>query len=151
MMNPVFRGLIIYLFLMLMFRLSGKRTLAQTTPFEFVLLLIISEVTQQALVGEDFSITASLILISTLIGTDLFFSLIKQRFKKLEKIAEGVPLIILKDGKVLEKQIKKTRVQEDDILEAGRNLHGLERLDQMKYAVLEIDGSISIIPNEKQS
>jgi len=150
-MNPVYRGVIIYLFLMLMFRLSGKRTLAQTTPFEFVLLLIISEVTQQALVGEDFSITAALILISTLIGTDLFFSLIKQRFKKLEKITEGVPLIILKDGKVLEKQIKKTRVQEDDILEAGRNLHGLERLDQMKYAVLEIDGTISIIPNEKQS
>ena len=150
-MNPVFRGLIIYLFLMLMFRLSGKRTLAQTTPFEFVLLLIISEVTQQALVGEDFSITASLILISTLIATDLCFSLVKQRFKKLEKIAEGVPLIILKDGKVLEKQIKKTRIQEDDILEAGRNLHGLERLDQMKYAVLEIDGTISIIPKEKQS
>ncbi|HTF28245.1 MAG TPA: YetF domain-containing protein [Flavitalea sp.] len=150
-MNPVFRGLIIYLFLMLMFRLSGKRTLAQTTPFEFVLLLIISEVTQQALVGEDFSITASLILISTLIGTDLCFSLIKQRFKKLEKITEGVPLIILKDGKVLEKQIKKARVQEGDILEAGRNLHGLERLDQMKYAVLEIDGTISIIPKEKQS
>jgi len=150
-MNPVFRGLIIYLFLMLMFRLSGKRTLAQTTPFEFVLLLIISEVTQQALVGEDFSITASLILISTLIGTDLCFSLIKQRFKKLEKITEGVPLIILKDGKVLEKQIKKARVQEGDILEAGRNMHGLERLDQMKYAVLEIDGTISIIPKEKQS
>ena len=136
---------------MLMFRLSGKRTLAQTTPFEFVLLLIISEVTQQALVGEDFSITASLILISTLIGTDLCFSLIKQRFKKLEKITEGVPLIILKDGKVLEKQIKKARVQEGDILEAGRNMHGLERLDQMKYAVLEIDGTISIIPKEKQS
>ncbi|HTF27244.1 MAG TPA: YetF domain-containing protein, partial [Flavitalea sp.] len=99
----------------------------------------------------DFSITASLILISTLIGTDLCFSLIKQRFKKLEKITEGVPLIILKDGKVLEKQIKKARVQEGDILEAGRNMHGLERLDQMKYAVLEIDGTISIIPKEKQS
>lgn len=148
-MNPVFRGVIIYLFLMLVFRLSGKRTLAQTTPFELVLLLIISEVTQQALVGEDFSITTSLILIVTLIGSDLLFSFIKQQFKKLEKVTEGSPLIVVVNGKVLEKRMKKTRVSEDDILEAARNLHGLQRMEEIKYAVLEIDGSISIIPTEK--
>jgi uncharacterized membrane protein YcaP (DUF421 family) len=148
MMNPVIRGLIIYLFLMLVFRLSGKRTLAQTTPFEFVLLLIISEVTQQALVGEDYSITTSLILITTLIGVDLLFSLIKQKWKGFEEIAEGSPLIVAADGKLLKNRAGKSRVSEEDILEAARNLHGLERLDQIKYAVLELDGTISIIPNE---
>lgn len=75
---------------MIVFRLSGKRTLAQTTPFEFILLLIISEVTQQALVGEDYSITTSLILITTLIGTDLLFSMIKQRWHGFEKSNGGV-------------------------------------------------------------
>lgn len=149
MMNPVMRGVIIYLFLMLVFRLSGKRSLAQTTPFELVLLLIISEVTQQALVGEDYSITTSLILIATLIGTDLLFSKIKQRFKLFEKITEGRPLIVVKDGKMLENRMKRTRVSEEDIMEAARNSHGLQRMDEIKYAVLEIDGSISIIP-EKQ-
>ena len=147
-MNPVIRGIIIYLFLMLVFRLSGKHTLAQTTPFEFILLLIISEVTQQALVGEDYSITTSLILITTLIGTDLLFSMIKQNWRGFEKVTEGSPLIIVANGKMLENRAGKTRVSEEDVLEAARNLHGLERLEQIKYAVLELDGSISIIPKE---
>lgn len=148
-MNPVIRGIIIYLFLLLVFRLSGKRSLAQTTPFEFVLLLIISEVTQQALVGEDYSLTTSLILIVTLIGVDFLALMIKQRFKKVEEITEGSPLIVVLNGKALEKRMKKSCVSEADVLEAARNLHGLERMDQIKYAVLEIDGSISIIPREK--
>lgn len=151
MMNPVIRGLIIYLFLMLVFRLSGKRTLAQTTPFELVLLLIISEVTQQALVGEDYSITASLILITTLIGLDLLFSVIKQKWQGFEKVTEGSPLIVAADGKMLQNRAAKSRVSEEDVLEAARNLHGLERMDQIKYAVLELDGTISIIPKESNS
>ncbi len=149
-MNPVIRGVIVYLFLMLIFRLSGKRTLAETTPFEFVLLLIISEVTQQALVGEDYSITASLILILTLVGTDLLFSYIKTKFKKFEKVTEGVPLIIVAEGKPLKDRMAKSRVSEEDILEAARNLHGLERMEQIKYAVLEIDGTISVISKDDQ-
>lgn len=148
-MNPVIRGIVIYLFLMLIFRLSGKRTLASTTPFEFVLLLIISEVTQQALVGEDYSITASLVLILTLVGTDLFFSVIKSRFRMFEKVTEGTPVILVANGKPLKERMAKTRVSEEDVLEAARNLHGLGRMDQVKYAVLEIDGSISVIPVEK--
>jgi uncharacterized membrane protein YcaP (DUF421 family) len=136
---------------MIVFRLSGKRTLAETTPFELVLLLIISEVTQQALVGEDYSITTSLILITTLIGTDLFFSVIKQRWKGFEKVTEGSPLIIVADGKMLQNRARKSRVSEEDVLEAARNIHGLERLEQIKYAVLELDGTISIIPKEATS
>lgn len=133
---------------MVVFRLSGKRSLAETTPFEFILLLIISEVTQQALVGEDYSITTSLILITTLVGADLLFSLIKQRWKGFEKVTEGSPLIIVANGKMLANRAGKSRVSEEDVLEAARNLHGLERLEQIKYAVLELDGSISIIPKE---
>jgi uncharacterized membrane protein YcaP (DUF421 family) len=151
MMNPVIRGLIIYLFLMLVFRLSGKRTLAQTTPFEFILLLIISEVTQQALVGEDYSITTSLILITTLVGVDLLLSLIKQKWRGFEKVSDGSPLIVAANGKLLQNRANKSRVSEEDILEAARNLHGLERMEQIKYAVLELDGTISIIPMESES
>jgi uncharacterized membrane protein YcaP (DUF421 family) len=136
---------------MIVFRLSGKRSLAQTTPFEFILLLIISEVTQQALVGEDYSLTASIILITTLVGTDLLFSVIKQKWRGFEKVTEGSPLIIVANGKLLENRARKTRVSEEDVLEAARNMHGLERLEQIKYAVLELDGTISIIPKEAAS
>src|SRR5690348_17262275 len=106
-MNPVIRGLVIYLFLMFVFRLSGKRSLAQTTPFEFVLLLIISEVTQQALIGQDFSLTTSIILITTLIGADLLISLIKQKWKGFEKVSEGSPLIVAANGKFLPERARK--------------------------------------------
>ncbi len=72
-MEVVLRALIMYSFLMVIFRIGGQRTLAQITPFDFVLLLIVGEATQQALLGEDFSITNSLIVISTLITIDIIF------------------------------------------------------------------------------
>lgn len=145
-MNPIFRGVAVYLFLLLIFRLMGKRSLNETTTFDFVLLLIISEVTQQALVGEDFSITASALLITTLMGTDLLFTLIKDKFPMFGKITEGAPLVIVDNGKCLKKRMDKTKVDEEDIMHAARQSFGLERITDVKYAVLEKDGTISIIP-----
>ena len=150
-MNPVFRGLAIYLFLLLIFRIMGKRSLSETTTFEFILLLIISEVTQQALVGKDFSITGSAILIGTLMSMDLILSRLKDSFPFFGKVTEGMPLVIVDKGAPLTKRMHKSRVDEADVLEAARLHFGLERMDQIKYAVLEKDGSISIIPFEKKS
>jgi len=148
-MNPVFRGIIIYVFLLIIFRLMGKRTLNETTTFDLVLLLIISEVTQQALIGEDFSITASALLICTLMGMDLIFTLLRQKFSVFERIIEGAPLVIVDNGKPLKKRMSKTKVDEEDVLHAARLNFGLEKMDEIKYAVLEKDGSISIIPYAK--
>jgi len=150
-MNPVFRGLAIYLFLLLIFRIMGKRSLSETTTFEFILLLIISEVTQQALVGKDFSITGSAILIGTLMSMDLILSRLKDSFPFFGKVTEGMPLVIVDKGAPLTKRMQKSRVDEADVLEAARLHFGLERMDQIKYAVLEKDGSISIIPFEEKS
>jgi uncharacterized membrane protein YcaP (DUF421 family) len=148
-MNPVFRGAVIYIFLLLLFRIMGKRSLNETTTFDFVLLLIISEVTQQALVGEDFSLTASALLITTLMGLDMIFTFTKQKFPMFGRIVEGAPLVIVDHGKPLKKRMKKTQVDEEDILHAARHNQGLERMEEIKYAVLEKDGTISIIPFEK--
>jgi uncharacterized membrane protein YcaP (DUF421 family) len=145
-MNPVFRGLIIYTFLLVIFRISGRRSLSQTTTFEFVLLLIISEVTQPAMVGDDNSLVTSMLLIMTLVGADLLLSLLKVKSTRVDKATEGTPLIIVDKGKPLSERMKCCRVEEEDVLQAARATQGLERMDQIKYAVLEIDGSISIIP-----
>ena len=149
-MNIVARGLIIYLFLLLIFRLMGKRTLNETTTFDLVLLLIISEVTQEALVGEDYSITASAVLICTLMGADLLFTLVKGKWKLFGHITEGVPLVIVENGKPLKKRMDKAKVDEDDVLHAARINQGLEKMGDIKYAVLEKDGGISIIPYSKK-
>jgi len=149
-MNPVLRGAAVYIFLLIIFRIMGKRSLSDTTTFDFILLLIISEVTQQALVGEDNSITAAFILIVTLVSLDLSLSFLKDKFKPFGKFIEGPPLVVVDKGKPLKQRMKKSRVDNEDIMEAARLNFGLERMEQIKYAVLEKDGSISIIPYEQK-
>lgn len=149
-MDSVIRALVVYFFLLILFRISGKRTLAQTTNFELVLLLIISETTQQAMVDSDHSILNGFLLITTLVGTSIILSVLKRKFPILERWFDGLPLVLIKDGKVLQERMKKNRVDKEDILSAARELHGLERLEQIKHAVLERGGQISIIPVEKK-
>ena len=144
-MNPVIRATAIYFFVLLVFRIMGKRSLSQATTFDFVFLLIIGEATQQALLGDDFSITTSFIVISTLVSIELVLTWAKDRFKRFDHIAEGIPLLLVADGKLLDKNLKKAEVGVDDVLEAGRSTQGFERLDQIKYAVLEKNGEISIV------
>lgn len=145
-MESVLRGLAIYAFLLLIFRVSGKRSLAQTTTFDLVLLLIISEVTQQAMVDDDKSMTNGVLLILTLVGADILMSHLKLRSPRLDRVVDNTPVVILRDGKPIRERMTKERITEDDILQAARLDQGLERLDQIKYAVLEVSGEISIIP-----
>ncbi|HEY8520670.1 MAG TPA: YetF domain-containing protein [Gammaproteobacteria bacterium] len=146
-METVIRGIVVYAFLLLIFRVSGQRSLGQVTTFDFVLLLIIAETTQQALLGEDFSVTNAFLLIATLIALDIFLSLLKQRSERLDAWLEGLPLVIVERGKPLRERMAKARVDEADILSAARQTQGLERMDQIKYAVLERNGAISVIKN----
>jgi uncharacterized membrane protein YcaP (DUF421 family) len=150
-MNPIIRGTVVYFFLSLILRIGGRRSLAQITTFDLVLLLIIGETTQQALLGDDFSLTNAFLLIITLVGIDVSMSLWKQRSPRVEKMVDGVPLIVVEDGCPLKERLKKARVGEDDILTAARELQGLERMEQIKYAVLERSGGISIIPKSDSS
>jgi len=145
-MNPVVRGLVVYLFLLIVFRFMGKRTLNQTTTFDFVLLLIISEVTQQGLVGEDYSITTAVVLICTLMGVSLGLTLLKQLSGNLDDVLEGVPLVIVEQGKPLTRRMDKAKVSEEDVLHAARSIFGIQKMGDIRYAILEKDGSISIIP-----
>jgi uncharacterized membrane protein YcaP (DUF421 family) len=146
MMDAIIRALMIYAFLMLIFRLSGKRSLAQITTFDFILLLIIGEAIQQALLGDDFSLTNGFLVILTLVGADIGLSLLKQRFPPVERVIDGLPLVIVENGQPIEERLNKARVDEGDVLSAARRLQGLDRMDQIKYAVLERDGGITVIP-----
>jgi uncharacterized membrane protein YcaP (DUF421 family) len=147
-METVVRASAIYLFLLLLMRLTGKRTLSQLSTFDFLVLLIIGDATQQALLGQDYSITNSVIAISTLIAWEIGLSLLKERSLRIEKWLDGVPVVIVEAGKPIQAFLKKTRIDEYDILAAARESHGLERMDQIKFAVLERDGKISIIPRK---
>lgn len=147
-MDPVLRALSMYFFLFFVFRLVGRRTISEVTTFDFVLLLVIGEATQQALLGSDYSITNALIVIVTLIGMDLGLSIWKQYSPRLDRLIEGVPIVLVNNGEPIREHMNKERVSENDVLYAARRDHGLERMDQIKYAILERNGAISVIPKE---
>ena len=147
-MESVIRALLVYVFLLIVFRVSGKRTLSEASTFDLVLLLIISETTQEAMVDNDHSMTNAAILILTLVGSSIAMSLIKQKSPTAERWMEGVPLIVVKDGQLLRDAMNTERVDENDILEAARELQGLEDISQIKYAVVERGGQITIVPRK---
>lgn len=145
-MDSVLRAGAMYLVLLVVFRIVGKRTLAQITPFDMVLLLIIAESTQQALVGPDYSIVNAVLVIVTLVVIDIGLSRWRHHSRRVEKILDDMPVILVERGRPLQARLDRERVDASDILEAARLQQGLERMSQIKYAVLETNGEISIIP-----
>jgi uncharacterized membrane protein YcaP (DUF421 family) len=145
-MDAVVRAAVIYAVVWTIFRLTGRRTFAEMTSFDFILLLIVSESVQQGLLDDDFSLTNAALVVLTLVGIDLTLSIIKQYSKVADRLIDSLPIILLADGKPLHDRMQAERVDEHDLLEAAREHHGLERLDQVKFAVLERNGHISIVP-----
>ena len=147
-MESVFRGVGIYIVLLIIVRLSGRRTLAQMTPFDLVLLLIIAETTQQALLGDDFSIVNSVVLIITLFLTDIALNAFKTKAPRLARWMDGAPTVLIASAKPDWHALRQSRVSIEEILEAGREQHGLQRLEQINFAILEAGGKITIIPRD---
>ncbi|MDH1265218.1 YetF domain-containing protein [Pseudomonas sp. GD03944] len=145
-MDAVLRAAVLYVALLLIFKVAGRQSLSELTLFDFVLLLIIGEASQQALLGEDFSLTNSILVVSTLVAIDVALTMVKRRWPKADLWLEGAPLIVVEQGVPLESRLKEARLRLDDVMESAREKHGLERLDQIKYAIVERNGKISIIP-----
>jgi uncharacterized membrane protein YcaP (DUF421 family) len=144
-MDAVLRAVAIYLALLVLFRISGRRPLAELTSFDFVLLMIIGEATQQGLLGDDFSVTNAVLVIATLIAIDVGFSLIKRRSRNFAQLIDGGPTIVVENGQFLRQRMYEARIEEDDIMQAARLAQGVETVDQIKYAIIERNGQISII------
>jgi uncharacterized membrane protein YcaP (DUF421 family) len=150
-MESIIRGVIVYLFVLLIFRVAGKRALSEVTAFDLVLTLIISESIQQALIDTDNSITNGFLVVITLVALDILFSFGKERSALFSKLVDDAPVIILRDGKPLTDLMKKERIDEGDILEAAREQDGVERLDQLKYAIVERSGQISVVRKQHRA
>jgi uncharacterized membrane protein YcaP (DUF421 family) len=144
-MESVLRAVAIYGILLILFRITGKRSLGQITTFDFILLLIISEAIQNGMVGQSHSLTNALVLVVTLVVVDVGLSLLKRRSPRLERYLDGTPVLIVERGRPLQDRMDQSRIEVSDVLSAARR-EGLERMEQVKYAVLERNGQISIIP-----
>jgi len=133
------------------FKIAGRRALLQMTSFDLILLLIISEATQQALLGEDFSVTGAMLTIITLVVIDMLFGVAKKYISGAESMLDGSPVILVVHGELQNEKLKKVDVSCDDILVSARQNHGIYQLEKIKYAILERNGHISIIPEESES
>jgi uncharacterized membrane protein YcaP (DUF421 family) len=149
-METVLKAAVVYLIVWAAIRISGRRTLAEMTAFDFVLFLLIGGAVHRALTGQDYSLTNAFLIITTLIGIDVVLSFFRRDWPGAAKIIKGVATIVVEDGQPLPWRMRRSRVTIDDVLAAARHNHGLENLQQIKFAILEASGDISIIPYDRR-
>jgi uncharacterized membrane protein YcaP (DUF421 family) len=142
----VFQTGAIYLLLLLIFRIAGRRTLAETSSFDLVLLLIIGETTQQAMVGEDDSVSGAAIAILSLVSLDMGISYLKGAFPAFDRLLEGYPILLVNEGEMRRSAMRANGLDNGDLEEAARLSHGLGSVKEIRQATLERDGKISIVP-----
>jgi uncharacterized membrane protein YcaP (DUF421 family) len=145
-METVIKTAIVYVLLLVLMRLAGRRTLGKINTFDLVLVLIIGGATQRALLGQDYSVTNALLVVVTVIVMDVLFSLIERDSPAFSKLVNGTPLIVVQDGQPLVGRLRRARLTADEVLAAARRSHGIYRFEDIKFAILEASGDISIIP-----
>jgi uncharacterized membrane protein YcaP (DUF421 family) len=139
----VARGAIIYAVLLLMVRVAGKRTVGQFTPFDLLVVMLLSESVSNSLSGGDNSVPGGLLIAATLICLNILIAFLTSRSRKAAELIDGIPVLLGRDGKVFEEVVKKNRVAEGDVEQALREQDC--DLSEMQCAFLEADGKITIL------
>lgn len=146
----VARTVIVYAALLMGLRLTGKRELGQMTPFDLVLILLIANAVQNAMVGSDTSVTGGLIAAGVLIVGNYSLAQARERLPWVRRVVEGTPTLLINDGKFVREHLRREGLDEDEVLMAIRE-HGVMDVKDVRMAVLEVDGSISIVPADSRA
>ena len=141
----VVRTLVVYVALTLGLRAFGRRELGQMTPFDLVVILLIANSLQNAMVGDDVSIGGGLIGAFTLLGANWLLARLRAKFGWLQRLFEGEPVLLISGGEVLKGRLRQQNIEIEELEQAVRE-HGLADLTKVDTAILEVDGTISIIP-----
>jgi uncharacterized membrane protein YcaP (DUF421 family) len=141
----ILRGLLIYIFLILLLRASGKRQIGQMSPFDLVLLMVLSNAVQNSMNGGDNSVTSGLILAVTLVAANWTVGKITSSSKTMEKLIEGSPQVIFHNGQICGKVLSEDQITRQELIAAVHKA-GYNDLSEVRTAILENDGSISVIP-----
>ena len=139
----IVRGVLVYLVLFVLLRFIGKKHVGELSPFDLVVLLIISETVDGSLIGEDHSLTGGLISAATLVVVVQLVGYLTWRFRKIEKIVDGVPRILVRHGQVRNQVLDQEQVTRGELLEVLRR-EGCSALTNVRFAILETDGSITL-------
>ena len=144
-MDLVIRAAVVFFFIYLVTRVAGKRELSSMEPFDLILLVVMGDLVQQSITQSDYSVTGALIVISTITLLTVLVSWVNWRFRSLRSVLEGQPVVLVENGKTIDRNMKRERITVEDIESEGR-LQQVTDIADMRWALLETSGRISVIP-----
>ena len=148
-MSTVVRMVILYLTIVTALRIMGKREFSQLSPLELVTLLLIPEISSQAILGEDFSMTNALIALATLFGLVFIMAVMRFQFGGFNRLVEGTPTVLVHDGKIYSKNMELERISEGEIF-GEMHKSGIVDLAEVEWVILETDGRLAVVPRHRR-
>jgi uncharacterized membrane protein YcaP (DUF421 family) len=149
-LEKIVRCVVVYVFLLVVFRLLGKRQLGQMTPFDLIVLLVISELVQNAMIGDDHSVTGGLISVTTLVLINAFVAWLTYRYKQAERLIEHAPTVLVRHGRVIWRNVDREHLTPSEFRSALRR-EGVMSLKGVRFVLLEEDGHLSVIRKEPRN
>jgi uncharacterized membrane protein YcaP (DUF421 family) len=143
-MDIVLRAIFLYVFIVLVLRVLGRRELSSISPGDLVLLMVLGDTIQQGMTQDDYSLTGAVIAVTTLCAMQFAGSYLSFRWPRARRVLEGDPIVIIEDGKLLEKNVRRERMTPDEIAEQMR-LQSIASFDEVQWGIIERNGCMSFI------
>ena len=147
-MDIAVRGVVLFLFVYLLTRVIGRRELSSFQPFDLILLIVLGDSIQQGLTQDDYSVTGAIIAVGTIAALQVATSWGAFRFPWLRRVLDGQPIVLVEDGKVIEKNLRRERLTMDDLTEQART-NQIASIDEVQWAIFEPSGTISFIEKKQ--
>ena len=144
----VLRAVVVYVVILVMVRISGKRSVGQYTPFDLILVVLLGTAVQNSLIGEDVSLLGGLLLAATLIALNWLVGVATSRSRRMDRLVEGVPVVLARNGRVYQEALRRENIATSDFDEAMRQADCAKHED-IRLALLETDGKISIVTRQR--
>jgi uncharacterized membrane protein YcaP (DUF421 family) len=143
-MDLAIRSVVLYAFVFVLTRVVGRRELSSLQPFDLILLIVLGDSIQQGLTQDDYSVTGALIVVGTIAVLQVLTSYLAFRLPLLRPVFDGQPIVVVEDGKPIQRNLHRERLSVEDLMEEAR-LQQIASIDEIQWAVLETSGSISFI------
>jgi uncharacterized membrane protein YcaP (DUF421 family) len=150
-MDLAIRAVVIYFFIYLLTRVVGRRELSSLGPFDIILLVVIGDAVQQGLTQDDYSMTGTFIVVTVFAVMQVSISYLSFRFRPMRRVLEGEPIVIIQDGKPIERNLKRERLVIDEVMEQARASAQIAKMDEIQFAIIENSGAISFIQKKSSS
>jgi uncharacterized membrane protein YcaP (DUF421 family) len=144
-MDIAIRAVVLYAFVLFLMRVMGRRELSSLSPIDLVLLVVLGDAIQQGLTQDDYSVTGAIIAVSTIAAVQVAISYLSFRSRRARRILEGEPVVIVQDGRMIERNLKRERLTEDEIAEEMR-MQQIGSVEDVAWGILESSGNMSFIP-----